>query len=74
LNQLTSLFVEGIGWKTRIEIMMKNYSVNQPTLGQQFAPLLPGRRGGKEDGPELIADFREGKRSARKIEEAEPWG
>jgi hypothetical protein len=30
----------------RIE-MAQNYSVNQPTLGQQFVPLLPGRRGGE---------------------------
>jgi len=25
------VYVEGIGWKTRIDIMMKNDSVNQPT-------------------------------------------
>jgi hypothetical protein len=34
----------------RIEIVMKNYSINQPTLGQQFALFLPGRRVGKKRG------------------------
>jgi hypothetical protein len=57
----------------RIE-MAQNYSVNQPTLGQQFVPLLPGRRGGgrKTSQSELPISGRE-KKSVRKIKEAAAW-